>query len=138
MTRMPLHLLVHPDDLAIVQLDSGAEPAWDWRRGPLASLTWTSSECSVITLADGVPSGLKQEGPFRVLEVAGPLDFAMFGVLREIIDPLAEAGHMVLSLSTFETEWVLVRAAAVDDVVAVLRKAGLIVTPTVLWSGDAT
>lgn len=137
MTRMPLHLFVHPEDLAIVRLGAGEEPLWQWRVGPLASLAATGSETSIVTLAAAVPEGLRQEGPFRALEVAGPLDFAMIGVLVEILSPLAAAGQTVLTCSTFDTDWVLIRAEHADEAVDVLRKAGLIVTPTVLWQGSA-
>lgn len=133
MSRMPLHLFAHPEDLAIVRLGADEDPLWDWRQGPLQSFTRNSSETSVVGLAAHVPGGLRQEGPFRALEVAGPLDFAMVGVLASILNPLAAAGLTVLTLSTFDTDWVLIRTEEIDVATDVLRKAGLVVTPTTVW-----
>lgn len=132
MSGMPLHLMSHPEHVAVVRLDPGHLPDWDWQRGPFASLTLTATETSVVTKADGVPAGLPQEGPFRVVEVAGPLEFGMWGVMAEILAPLVDAKISVLAMSTHDTDWILVRS---DDIAAAgeaWRRAGLIVTATTL------
>ncbi|MGP4019535.1 ACT domain-containing protein [Saccharopolyspora sp. 5N708] len=64
------------------------------------------------------------EGPFRALEVDGPLDFALTGILAALLVPLAEAGISVFTLSTFDTDWILVPADAADEAAAVLDAAG--------------
>ncbi|HSF98471.1 MAG TPA: ACT domain-containing protein [Ornithinibacter sp.] len=132
---MPRHLMEHPEDLAIVRLPGGQQPEFDWTSGPFASLIRTPDETSVVCLSAAVPPGLRTEGPFRVVEVAGPLSFGSVGVLAEIIHPLVTADISVLAYSTFDTDWVLVPAARAGDAAAAWRRAGLVITPTSLTGG---
>lgn len=129
---MPLHLMTHDEALAIARLDPGVEPSWDWTPGPFASLTRSPQETSVVCLAELVPDGVVSEGPFQGVEVAGPLAFEAVGVMAEILNPLVSAGISVLAMSTFDTDWILVPQEHVATASEVWRKAGLIVTPTVL------
>ncbi|HMM95902.1 MAG: ACT domain-containing protein [Micrococcales bacterium] len=132
---MPLHLMEHPEDVSVVRLPSGEEPAFDWTTGPLASLTRTAEETSVICATASVPRGARTEGPFRAVEVAGPLDFSAVGVFAEILAPLVDAGISVLGLSTFDTDWVLVPAERTADASQAWRRAGFVITPTSLSGG---
>lgn len=129
---MPLHLMTHPESLAIARLEPGEEPTWDWTPGPFSSLSRTLHETSVICLADAVPAGVRTEGPFRGVEVAGPLAFDAVGVMAEILGPLVPAGISVLAMSTYDTDWVLVPEQEIDTACAVWRRAGLIATPSIL------
>ncbi len=132
---MPLHLMAHPDEVAVVRLEPGTQPTWDWTQGPIGSLTHSSTETSVVCRADHVPHGLTREGPFRAVEVAGPLEFGMIGVLAEILDPLARARVSVLTVSTYDTDWILVPSADIETASDAWRKAGLIITPSHLTGG---
>ena len=129
---MPLHLMTHPEELVIARLDPGAEPDWDWTPGPFASLSRSPRETSIVCLGDVVPQGVLTEGPFRAVEVAGPLAFDAVGVMAEILTPLVPSGISVLALSTYDTDWILVPQEDVGVAETVWRRAGLIVTPTVL------
>jgi hypothetical protein len=137
-TAMPLHLMQHPQELVVVRLPAGAEAPFDWTRGPIGSLTRTGEETSIICRADVVPSGMagaRVEGPFRAVEVAGPLAFDAVGVFVEILTPLARAGIAILGVSTYDTDWVLVPAGRFRDAADAWRSAGLILTPAVLTGG---
>ncbi len=129
---MPLHLMEHPEHVSIVRLPGGREPGFDWTPGPFASLTRTPDETSVVCLTDAVPRGARAEGPFTVVEVAGPLSFGAVGVFAEVLEPLAAAGIPVLGFSTFDTDWVLVPVARAEDAATAWRRAGLVLTPTSL------
>lgn len=129
---MPLHLMTHPESLAIARLEPGEEPTWDWTAGPFASLSRTLHETSIICLAASVPAGVRTEGPFRGVEVAGPLAFDAVGVMAEILTPLVPAGISVLALSTYDTDWILVPEGEIDRACEIWRKAGLIATPSIL------
>lgn len=137
MSRMPRHLMQHAAEVAIVRLAAGTKPDFDWQSGPLASLTQTADETSVICAVDAVPEGATSEGPFTAIEVAGPLAFEEVGVFVELLDPLREAGISVLGLSTFDTDWILVPSARIDDAAAAWRRAGIILTPTTLHGGSS-
>ncbi|NTU82705.1 MAG: ACT domain-containing protein, partial [Chloroflexales bacterium] len=52
------------------------------------------------------------------------LDFARVGVLRSIAAPLSAAGVSIFAISTYDTDYVLVRAAQLDRAAAALREVG--------------
>jgi hypothetical protein len=131
-SEIALHLMAHPEDVVVVRLDAGTLPEWDWQRGPFAQLTVTADETSVVTVADGVPDGLPVEGPFRVVEVAGPLAFGLWGVMAQILAPLVEARISVLAMSTFDTDWILVKTEDLAGAGEAWRRAGLVLTSTTL------
>jgi hypothetical protein len=127
-TETPLTLRILPDTLAICRMAAGgasaACPDWlDWRdpllavvrRGPELSIV-----CRVERLPDPVPPGLTVETGWRALQVQGPLDFALVGILADLSGRLAQAGVSLFALSTFETDLVLVRAPDLPQAVAAL------------------
>jgi uncharacterized protein len=136
-SRMPLHLMEHPERLSVVRLPGGELPEFDWTPGPFASLTRTPDETSVVCLTANVPAGARTEGPFTLVEVAGPLSFGAVGVFTEVLDPLAAAEISVLGFSTYDTDWVLVPVADAGAAAAAWRRAGLVITPTSLTGGTS-
>ena len=137
MSRMPLHLMEHPERLSVVRLPGGELPEFDWTPGPFASLTRTPDETSVVCLTANVPAGARAEGPFTLVEVAGPLSFGAVGVFTEVLDPLAAAEISVLGFSTYDTDWVLVPVADAAAAATAWRRAGLVITPTSLTGGTS-
>jgi hypothetical protein len=127
--------MTHPEDVVVVRLDSDEDPTWDWTPGPIGSLTTTGEETSIVCRADLVPEGPRREGPFRAVEIAGPLAFGMVGVLADILHPLIQAKVSILTISTYDTDWVLVPTADLDAAVSAWRRTGLIVTPSTLIGG---
>ncbi|MQA84131.1 MAG: ACT domain-containing protein [Streptosporangiales bacterium] len=123
-------LTVLPGGYAVCRLPPGARvPAEVWRAaGGLVSVTTTPRETSVVCPEKVVPGGAKVEAGWRVLEVAGPLDFGLTGVLASLTVPLADAGISVFALSTYDTDYLLVRAAHLAEAVGTLREAGQDVT----------
>lgn len=75
-------------------------------------------------LEDAVPSDARVETDWRALEVAGPLDFSMVGVMASLTAPLADVDVSVFVVSTYDTDYVLVHAAALERAVEALRAAG--------------
>jgi len=113
-TEQTYELIRHPDALAVVRLGPGADvPSWA-TASTLFSVTATAAETSLVCHASSVPTKARKEGPFVAFEVAGPLDFALTGVLHSLLGPLAEADVSVFTLSTFDTDWLLVHVAAAD------------------------
>ena|SRR5439155_6590242 len=119
---MQLDLLAPP--LAIVRLAPDADvPVWA-DRGPLTSVTRTPSELSVVCAQEHVPPEVECERGWRALVVAGPLDFSLTGVLAALAQPLAEAEVPIFALSTYDTDYVLVREPQLDAAIEALAAAG--------------
>jgi uncharacterized protein len=88
------------------------------------SVTRTADELSVVCAEDAAPAGARCEGGWRVLQVAGPLEFSLTGVLAGIAAPLAEAGVSIFAISTFDTDYVLVKEEKLAQAIDALRRAG--------------
>lgn len=131
MTGFPLKVL--PELLVILRLPPDADvPAWALS-GSFASMTRTAAELSVVAPAAAVPSNANAErgpdgvvvrGGWRALQVDATLDFALTGVLAALAAPLAEAGVSIFALSTYDTDYLLVRAEQLDHALDALRAAG--------------
>jgi hypothetical protein len=112
---------------AVCRMEAGAPPEWALaalRDGPFASLTRTPDELSLVCAEMQVPPGVRCERGFACLKVAGPLDFALTGVLAGLAAPLAQAGISLFAVATYDTDYLLVRQADLDAAVAALRAAG--------------
>ena len=113
-----------PEKLAVVRLGPGAEvPAWA-ESSSLFSITATALETSVVCAMPSVPKKAKQAGPFTAFAVKGPLDFALTGVLSTLLLPLAAAEISVLTISTFDTDWVLVPIDEAERAAEEWRRSG--------------
>ena len=119
-----MQLRTLPETYAIVRLQPGAElPDWV-DKGPFRSVTRTDNEVSVVCRDRDVPEGESAERGWRVIEVLGPLDFSLTGVVASLVDPLAKVEIPLFVISTFETDYVLVRGNDLDDAIEALELAG--------------
>ena len=59
-----------------------------------------------------------------VLNLKGPCDFSLVGILAAVLVPLANAGIGIFALSTFNTDMVLVKADRLDLAMTALRDEG--------------
>jgi len=96
----------------------------DTLEGDFVSVTGTRDEVSVVCPEDQAPEGATVEAGWRCLKVDGPLDFGLTGVLASLAVPLAEAGVSIFAVSTFDTDYVLVKAEALERAAAALETAG--------------
>lgn len=98
-----------PPILAVCRLDPASEiPIWA-KTGRFFSLTQTPDELSIVCEQAVVPAGVQCEGDWRVFKVVGPLDFSLTGILASIANPLAQAKISLFAVSTFDTDYVLVK-----------------------------
>jgi aminoglycoside 6'-N-acetyltransferase I len=88
------------------------------------SITRTDDELSVICPVEAVPEGVRCERGWRCLRVAGVLPFSAIGVLASLTGPLATAGISVFAVSTFDTDYLLVKAGDLAKACEALRDAG--------------
>lgn len=119
---MGLVLRLLPGELAILQLPPDATtPEWlSFRARPLVSVTGTADELSVVCPLIEVPGGIACEAGWRAFVVEGKQDFSAVGILSSILGPLAAAGISIFSISTFDTDYILVRAEALERARTVL------------------
>jgi len=100
------------------------DPVPAWVQGPFVNVTRTDDELAFMCPAENVPAAVRAERDWRVLKLVGPFPFTAVGVLASFATPLARAGIRILSLATYDTDYLLVKSEALDDAVAVLTAAG--------------
>ena len=124
---MPDHklaLTLLPETFAICRLDvNAAIPAWA-TADSFFSITRTSDELSIVCQQSVVPDGVRCERDWRCFKLAGPIPFTAVGVLASLVQPLAEAGISVFALSTFDTDYLLVKTADLPRAIDALRQSG--------------
>lgn len=124
MTKHQLQLLVLSDLYAICRLDKDA-PISAWASsGNTFSITRTADELSIVCPQGIVPDGVRCDRGWRCLRVAGTMDFSMIGVVASLVTPLTDAGISVFVVSTFDTDYVLVKEVELKKALAALRAAG--------------
>jgi uncharacterized protein len=121
--QLPLELL--PDTLVVCRLEPEAPvPPWAAQPSPFLTLSRTTEELSITTLQRVVPAGMPCEGDYRAVRVRGPLPLNLIGIVAAIADPLADAGLSIFAISTYDTDYVLVKARELEEALRVLRQAG--------------
>lgn len=101
--------------LAVCRLAPEAPlPAWVFHReAAFWSVTRTPDELSVVCAEDDLPPSVERdvERGWAAFVVEGPLPFGMTGVVSALTAPLAEAAVPVFVVSTYDTDWLLVKRA---------------------------
>lgn len=93
------------------------------------SMTRTDDELSVVA-PDDIDLGPGDRHPgWSCLQIAGLLDFAMVGVIAGISKLLADANIGIFAVSTYNTDYILVKTADIEKAVRALAAAGHAVVP---------
>lgn len=101
-------------------------PAWG-ERDDFFAVTKTAEELSVVCATRHIPAGVQREDGWRILKVEGPLDFSLVGILAALAGALAAAGISLFAVSTYDTDYLLVKEANLAAAAAVLRENGHVV-----------
>jgi uncharacterized protein len=126
MIKLTLTLL--PEKLGICRLHSGAAiPGWLSSTRSFYALTGTADETSLVCREDLIPADYPSEKNFRAFKVEGPLDFSLTGILVSLLKPLADAGIAVFAISTYDTDYILVKNEKLEKAIEVLSAVANII-----------
>ncbi|HEY6304126.1 MAG TPA: ACT domain-containing protein [Terriglobales bacterium] len=110
--------------LSVSRLASDAcIPAWALEGG-FFCVVRTLDELSIVCSEDRVPDVALAERGWVALKLEGPFPFPMTGVLASFLQPLAEAQISVFAISTFDTDYVLIKRENLKEAVMALGAAG--------------
>ena len=124
---IPLKLQRLDLKLAVCKLDpKGTVPHWALE-GDFFSVTRTCDELSVVCSELAVPDAVRAEKGWSVLRVVGSMEFNVVGVLASLTAPVAAAKIGVFAISTFDTDYLLVKTPDFERAVAALRSSGHVV-----------
>jgi hypothetical protein len=119
-----LRLSVLEERLAVCRLDLPAEiPEWA-TSAPFFSVTRTPDELSIVCPEEHVPPGVTCERGWRALRFDGPFEFGLVGVLASVAAPLAESEVSILTIATYDTDYVLVQQSQLNLAARTLRERG--------------
>ena len=91
----------------------------------------TADEKSLVCLTRDVPdNALMRDDGWTAFRIAGQLDFSLIGIIAGISGLLAEAEIGIFVISTYDTDYVLVRTENREKAVGVLSGAGYEITET--------
>jgi uncharacterized protein len=119
-----LHLSLLPENLALCRVDRNAPiPGWALG-GNFFAITRTASELSIVCTQDQIPNGVKRDEGWRCLKVEETIDVSVTGVLASLTTPLAFEGISVFAISTYDTDYFLVKKRFLEKAMAVLMRCG--------------
>lgn len=118
---MKLSVLAAP--VAVCRLAADA-PLPSWPRGAFLSITRTADELSIVCDDDAVPADVQAERNWRALKLEGPIPFEMTGVASALLAPLAAAQISVFLISTYDTDYLLLKSDVFARAADILRGAG--------------
>jgi hypothetical protein len=105
-----LELYLLPERYAVVRLAAlSPVPSWAWR-GTLNAVVRTEDELSIVCEQSAVPGDVKCEPDWIALKLQGPILFSTTGVLASLVNPLAAADIPVFAISTYDTDYILIKA----------------------------
>ena len=120
-----MQLTILPERFAICRL-SPQQPLPNWLSyvGTLISVTCTSDECSIVCPEERVPQDVQSERGWKAIKVLGPLDFSLTGILASLATTLANEQIPLFALSTFDTDYLLIKEIFIQQAQDVLTQSG--------------
>jgi hypothetical protein len=104
-----LTIEILPDNYSIYRFKSGSEiPDWIYK-SEFYSITKTNEETSVVAFQTDDAAGLKCSRDWRVLKIAGPLDFSLVGIVADVTSTLKDKNIPVFIISTYDTDYILIK-----------------------------
>lgn len=97
----------------------------EWAKGSeIFSITKTLDELSIVCVQENIPNEIKCEKDWRILKVEGPLDFSLIGILTSISTILAQKSISIFAISTYDTDYILVKDKDIDSAIEALFNEG--------------
>jgi hypothetical protein len=101
------------------------DPIPAWADGPgFVSIGRTEDELSIVCPVERVPTEVRQDSGWTCFKLQGPFAFNETGIALAVIRPLSEAGIGIFLVSTFDTDYLLVKSADTERASALLVEAG--------------
>ena len=113
------------ENYSVCRLDANAPvPTWA-QKGNFYSITKTKDELSIVCETQYVLENVKVVEPdWRIFKILGPLDFSLIGILSKISLLMAECKISIFALSTYDTDYIMVKEEKVEEAIKALKRAG--------------
>lgn len=91
------------------------------------SITRTDEELSIVCPTECLPMNetfKDVESGWKCIKVEGVLDLSLTGILSSLTNPLTENNISIFAISTFNTDYLLVKSHSIEKAIAVLENEG--------------
>jgi uncharacterized protein len=100
-------------------------PTWALSTKGFSSITRTSDELSIVCQTQNLElDGVQQDSGWACLKLIGPFAFDLTGILSSVLNPLRDAEIGIFAISTFDTDYVLVKLENLERTIVTLKNAG--------------
>ena len=117
-------LKLHSTNFTIHTLDIDTVIPAELFKQSMFVIAKTKDELSIVCPTQFVIDSLDAEHDWRALEVIGPLGFSLTGIMANISGVLAKANISIFTISTYDTDYLLVKQQHINDAIKALKKDG--------------
>lgn len=116
-------LQILPEHMAVCKLSPQSTlPTWlNTAENTFFSITKTNDELSVVCDQSIVPENIQAQKNWRMFKIKGQMEFELVGILRQVLNPLAENGIGIFAMSTYDTDYILVQEKDFENAVKTLK-----------------
>lgn len=119
-----MRFIILAGDFSVHRFGPAIIPAVDFSHDEFFCLAKTSDEVSVVCRSGRLRGADRTEDGWIALKIEGPLDFGLVGVLAEASALLAKAGVSIFAISTFDTDYLLVKRESLLAAREALERGG--------------
>lgn len=124
MQNRAFNLIVLDETFGICQLDPRATVPKQVYQSSFFSIIRTPDELSIVCNEMHTPKAHRCSNGWRCLRIKGPLDLSETGILSVLSRSLAEAEIPIFVLSTYETDYLLVKEQDLKRTIETLESKG--------------
>ncbi|WP_066307273.1 ACT domain-containing protein [Bacillus sp. FJAT-29814] len=102
-------------------------PLWAIKSDVFFSITRTVEELSIVCPSECLPLNevfKDAENDWKCMKVEGVLDFNLTGILASLANPLAENNISIFAISTFNTDYLLIKSHSIEKAKVILENEG--------------
>jgi hypothetical protein len=100
-------------------------PGWALTATGFSSITRTSDELSIVCEIPNTDlENIQQDPGWACLKLIGPFAFDLTGILSSVLNPLRDAEIGIFAISTFDTDYLLVKLENLEPCILALKNAG--------------
>lgn len=86
------------------------------------SITKTADELSIVCFEKSVPKNIISEKGWKAIVVNEELDFSLIGIISSISTSLSKNGISVFVISTFNTDYILIKEEKLKSALTILNE----------------
>ncbi len=127
---LKLNLRIIDGSYSICRLDASSKiPDWALK-GDFYSMVKTKDELSIVCESKNVPTvksstaKIEEEKKWGLIKIEGPLDLNLTGVSASLLTPLAKGKVNIFAVSTYDTDYLLVKIEKLQVAKQILEKSG--------------